>query len=63
MNYKEWLIENEEDLALKHFCKEYNDLNKQELNDLQIVANEEWVNFYSGWCDHKYEEVKDDIYN
>ena len=59
MNYKDWLIDNEEDLALKHFNKEYNDLDEKQLEDLQLIANEEWVNFYSGWCDYVYENVKD----
>jgi len=56
---REWTSEQAGIRAQHLFEKDYGELNSEQRETVRRQVEKEWVEFYSGYCDHVYEVEKD----
>lgn len=59
LDQKEWIQDKAEELAEEEYEMDFYNLNDNTQGKIWERAEKEWIDYYSGYCDHIYETIKD----
>lgn len=54
-DYKDWIQERADDLAVEYYNKDYYDLTDEEQQEIYELAEGDYKDAYASYCDYVYE--------